>query len=234
MLSRMNARGDVVPVSGLLAGLVLSTANTASWSYPAFDETPAYHRLIADAPNTSNTMSAMRVADQLHTDVGPVALIFTRTEAPRGFHAREAVFELRRLTGLTWEDLAELMSVTRRSLHLWSHGQPINTPNEKRLRTLVSAMRTLDRGTARENRALLMSPQPEGGVFSDLLREGRIDEAHARAGRGNGRFMPAKEAGEIRRQASKLSVADIFSTRADQVHTDDGIALPRRRRPRQA
>ena len=233
VVSRMNARGDIVPVPGLLASLVLSTANTAAWSYTPFDEAPAF-RLIANALNTSNTTPVMRAAERLHTDAGPVALTFPRTEALRGFHGREAIFELRRLTGLTWGDLAELMSVSRRSLHLWSNGQPINTPNERRLRDLVSAMRALDRGTARENRAVLMSPRAEGGVFSDLLREGRFDEAYTRAGRGQGRPAPVGEARNARPQGDQLSVEDVFSTRSDRVHTNDGVALPRRRRLRQA
>ena len=37
------------------------------------------------------------------------------------------IFELRRLTGFTWDELALLLSVTRRSLHLWANGGPIMT-----------------------------------------------------------------------------------------------------------
>ena len=44
------------------------------------------------------------------------------------FRARDGIFELRRLTGFTWDELALLLSVTRRSLHLWANGGPINTP----------------------------------------------------------------------------------------------------------
>jgi hypothetical protein len=218
----------------MLAGLVLSTANTASWLYTTGAETPAYRPLITNAPNTSNTISIRRVVDLVHTDVGPVTLIFARAKALHGFYARDAIFELRRLTGLTWEDLAHLMSVTRRTLHLWSNGQPINTPNEKRLRDLLSALRTLDQGTARENRALLMSPLPGGGVVSDLLREGRFGEARMRARQGRGRPVPVGEARNARPQGDHLSVEDVFSTRADRVHTDDNVALPRRRKSRQA
>ena len=64
------------------------------------------------------------------------------------FRARDGIFELRRLTGFTWDELALLLSVTRRSLHLWANGGPINTPNEKRVRDLLVTMRKLDRGNA--------------------------------------------------------------------------------------
>jgi hypothetical protein len=231
MLSSMNTGAEVVPAPGLLAGIVLSTTNTASVTYPAFDDAPAYLRLIVDALNTSNTMRVARAVEMPHTDAGPAISDFTRAEPHRGFRARDAIFELRRLTGLTWDELAKLLRVNRRSLHLWANGQPINAPNETRLRDLVSAMRVLDRGTARENRALLISPRPEG-VFSDLLRDGRFDEAQVWAERGKRRLSPAGRPEAARPQVGRLSVADTFSTRADRVHTDDGVALLRQRRPR--
>jgi hypothetical protein len=122
-----------------------------------------------------------------------------------------------------------MMSVSRRSLHLWANGQRIYASNEKRLRDLISAMRSLDRGTARENRALLVSRRPEGGVFSDLLRDKRFDEALALAGSGQGRPKPDVGAPAVAR-SSQVSIADSFNTRSDRVHIDSGVAVPRRQR----
>jgi hypothetical protein len=223
---------EIVPPPGLVAGMWLYTVNTASRSYAAIDNTPAYHWLIVDdARSTSNTSGA-HVVDLPHTDAGPVMSDIVRVESARGFRARDAIFELRCLTGITWDELAKLMSVTRRSLHLWANGHPINVPNEKRLRDLLSAMQMIDRGSARENWALLMSPRPEGGVFSDLLRDGRLDEAHARAGRGNGRAAPAREVGNALPRIVRLSVEDSFNTRSDRVHIDNSVVVAGRRRRR--
>lgn len=227
MLARMNRLSDVGPQPGPFWGVTYTgiTERRAHWG---FGPPAAQCRLIIDALSTSITLDS-RVADHFHTDAGPLLLPSVRPEALRGFHGHEAIFELRRLTGLTWEELAEMMSVSRRSLHLWANGQRIYASNEKRLRDLISAMRSLDRGTARENRALLVSRRPEGGVFSDLLRDKRFDEALALAGSGQGRPKPDVGAPAVAR-SSQVSIADSFNTRSDRVHIDSGVAVPRRQR----
>ena len=149
-----------------------------------------------------------------------------------GFRARDGIFELRRLTGFTWDDLAGLLSVTRRSLHLWANGGPINTPNEKRVTDLLVTMRKLDRGTARENRSLLIAPQPGGGAFSDLLRSKKFEEALALAGQGPGRAGSMEMSAKKKRAAAKLSVADMLGSSADRIHLDNGGSLPPRGGPR--
>ncbi len=183
--------------------------------------------------NTTSTIQSAFLRYQIaQTDAGPA--MPQRRKAPEasalvpGFRARDAIFELRRLTGFTWDDLANLLSVTRRSLHLWANGGPINTPNEKRVRDFLVAMRKLDRGTARENRSLLIAPQPEGGVISDLLRSQRFDEALALVGRGRGRPV-STDTSANRRRATKLSVADMLGSSADRIHSDKGGSLPPRR-----
>ena len=44
---------------------------------------------------------------------------------------QKALGELRRLSGLTWEQLAKLFNVSRRSLHFWASGQPLSRFNEE-------------------------------------------------------------------------------------------------------
>lgn len=227
MLARMNTLSDVAPQLGLFWGVTSYTDITERRAPWGFRPPAAQCRLIIDALNTSITLDS-RIADHLHTDAGPLFLPSVRPETLRGFHGREAIFELRRLTGLTWEELAEMMSVSRRSLHLWANGQRIYASNEKRLRDLISAMRSLDRGTARENRALLVSRRPDGRVFSDLLRDKRFDEALALAGSGQGR--PKPDGGAALTRSSQVSIADSFNTRSDRVHMDSEVVVPRRQR----
>lgn len=240
MWSGTNSCGDGTPNPGLMAGalfLALSTANTAALARPVCGERYAYVRIFGDLPTTSNTIDITQPVSLLHTNAG---LMDSSHHSPPitalpGFHARDAIFELRRLTGLTWEELADVLGVTRRTLHLWANGQPINTINEKRVRDVLLVIRTLDRGAARQNRSLLISPQPEGGVFSDLLRGQRFNEALARAGRGPGRSIPpAPVDDKTQLEAAKLSVADMLGTSGERVHTDNSVALPRRRRPHHA
>ena len=136
------------------------------------------------------------------------------------------------MSSLTWEELATLLSVTRRSLHLWANGGPINTLNERHVRDLLVTMRELDRGTARENRALLLAPLRDGDItLGDLLRGRHFSDALALVGRGRGRSVPSVTQGAMWRP-EKLSVADMLGTNADRVKTDEGRALPPRRGPR--
>lgn len=99
----------------------------------------------------------------------------------------EAILELRRLSGLGWEQLADLLGVTRRTMHFWSSGRPINAANAERVQRTLAAVRFADRGTASDNRALLLSPQGDGTLLRDLLREQAYHCFMERAGRGPGR-----------------------------------------------
>jgi hypothetical protein len=182
--------------------------------------------------NTASVTIEIRRPRTVHTDAGPADSQYEQVArvgaTVQSFRARDAIFELRRLTGFTWQELADLLSVTRRSLHLWASGGRINGPNERHIRDLLGAMRTLDRGTATENRGLLLAPQPDGGIFGDLLRYGRFEEAVARAGCGRARLPPVEVRADPRGAASKLSVANMLGTLADRIRPDDGGSLPPR------
>jgi len=184
--------------------------------------------------DTSNTVRERCREPYEHTGVGLVvfkqAVVATIAGAPASFRARDAIFELKRLSGLTWEELATMLSVTRRSLHLWANGGSINTLNERHVRDLLMAMRELDRGIARENRAVLLTPLRDGdGTVGDLLQGWRFADALKLVGRGRGRALPPPVAHEALWKPEKLSVADRLGTSADRIHTGGGRALPRRR-----
>jgi hypothetical protein len=186
--------------------------------------------------DTSNTVRERCREPYEHTGVGLVVfkrpVVAAIADALHGFRARDAIFELKRLSGLTWEELAAFLSVTRRSLHLWANGGSINTLNERHVRDLLMAMRELDRGTAQENRALLLAPLQGGDVtVGDLLRSRQFGDAVTLVGRGRGRPTPSVPR-ETLWKPEKLSVADMLGTSADRIHTDEGRALPPRRGPR--
>ena len=77
--------------------------------------------------------------------------------------------ELRRLTGFTWDQLAHLFGLSRRSLHFWASGKPMASSNEEHLHRLLATVRRLDRGSAQENRTLLLTASRSGEVPLDLL-----------------------------------------------------------------
>jgi DNA-binding transcriptional regulator YiaG len=80
-----------------------------------------------------------------------------------------AIMELHRLTGLTWDQLARLFDVSRRSLHFWASGKALNSANEEHLQQILAVIRNIDRGNARENRSVLLSELRDGTVPFDML-----------------------------------------------------------------
>jgi hypothetical protein len=238
----------VAPPPGLLATSWLSemsemptniTAEVMRWyRVPGNVVVILSHRsaVAGEQEDTTNTARELCREPYEHTGVGwavfKAHVTTSIASAPRGFRARDAIFELKRLTGLTWEELATLLSVTRRSLHLWANGRAINTVNERHVRDLLMTMRDLDRGTARENRALLLAPLRDGDMtVGDLLRDREFNNAVLLVGRGRGRAAPRPVSHEALWKPEKMSVADRLGTSADRIHTGGGRALPRRRGP---
>jgi transcriptional regulator with XRE-family HTH domain len=134
----------------------------------------------------------------------------------RGASVGAEIFEIRRLSGLTWDELANVFGVSRRSLHHWANGKPISAANEDHVRRVLAALQRIDRGEAHKNRALLMTPCPDGGLAIDLLQRGDFDELQDLIDSGPGRSLPggqlSAEAAAARRP---LSPADLVDARHD-------------------
>jgi len=109
--------------------------------------------------------------------------------APEPLDSGTAVLELRRLTGLTWDQLARLLGVARRSLHFWASGKPLNARNEEQVYRTLDTVRSIDRGSAAENRALLLR-ECGGRVPFDLLAGQQYGEVVELVGTGPGRARP--------------------------------------------
>jgi transcriptional regulator with XRE-family HTH domain len=106
--------------------------------------------------------------------------------------ARENLYEVRRLTGFTWDQLAELLGVDRRTLRNWSQGGPVRPANQTRLAELLSVLRYIDRGSAEGNRLALGEPDPRGVTPLALVAQQRFQEAQTILGKGEGRPAIAK------------------------------------------
>ncbi|MCY7332085.1 MAG: XRE family transcriptional regulator [Pseudanabaena sp. CAN_BIN31] len=98
---------------------------------------------------------------------------------------QKALGELRRLSGLTWEQLAKLFNVSRRSLHFWASGQPLSRFNEEQLNRLLGTIQYINRGSASLNRSLLLKPDDNGNPLFDLLVAGKHKEFKQLVGAGN-------------------------------------------------
>lgn len=134
------------------------------------------------------------------------------------------LMELRRLTGLTWDQVANLFSVSRRSVFLWASGKPMSADNELLLARLLAFIQNADRGSARANRQLLLGSAPDGHVVLDLLAEGRIDEAREAVSTAlaPSRLVPKPLSAAERRHREPPRPHELLGALQDTVHTGSG------------
>ena len=134
------------------------------------------------------------------------------------------ISELRRISGLTWDQLGTLFDVSRRAVHFWASGKPLNITNERRLRRVLAVVRAADRGHARANKTALLESRNGTSPF-DLLVAQRFHEARNALGPGKGRARPlprlSREARDARRP---LPPADLVDATSERIHHDTGRA----------
>jgi transcriptional regulator with XRE-family HTH domain len=82
----------------------------------------------------------------------------------------DAIKALRADSGLTWEQLAKLLGVSRRSVHIWANGGRMTASHIERLSRLRQAVAALPGDTAEERRASLLAPSAAGVSRFDALR----------------------------------------------------------------
>lgn len=153
-----------------------------------------------------------------------------RAETPNEVETtRQAIFELRRVSGLTWEQLGELFDVSRRSVHFWASGKPLNAGNERRLMQVLDVVRAADRGDARSTRAALFEVK-EGTTAFELLTLERFEEALATLGIGTAHLRPALAELSAAAKAARrpMPPEHLVDAQQDRVHRDRRRARPAR------
>ena len=138
-----------------------------------------------------------------------------------------AVHELRRLSGLTWEQMAHVLLVSRRSVHLWASGGRLKSHNESHLLQTLSVMRDCDRGSAGSNRMLLMAPH-EGTTPLELLAAQRYDKARAALGETKlgGRPTLAALDAQARAEREPQHPAELLGALTSRVPVETGRIRP--------
>lgn len=141
--------------------------------------------------------------------------------------AVSALGELRRLSGFTWEQLARLLHVSRRTLHFWASGKPMASSNEEHLQRVVAVVRRVDRGSASENRSLLLGPREDGNVPLELLAAGDYERVVTLLGPGEGRGAApvAQLSVEARAARAPRPPAELVSALHDRIHPTSGRLL---------
>lgn len=91
----------------------------------------------------------------------------------------DLIAELRRVSGLSWQHLARLFGVDRRSIHFWASGRTMSDGNAEHLARVVALLRQLDRGDPARTREWLLAPSAGGELPLDLLTQKRYAEVAA-------------------------------------------------------
>jgi hypothetical protein len=113
----------------------------------------------------------------LGTAADPVCRVILPSDCPRRTTAQD-VLEIRFLSGLTWEELAELFDTSRRSVHNWANGERMKSENILLLQEMLRHIRRVRRESSAETRLALLTPTAVGRPL-DLLKASRWGDAIA-------------------------------------------------------
>ena len=200
-------------LSVIVVGGALAMSSTSSVGETTVWEAPFVH----EADGTSGGL-----------ELTPTEVRSTVAPAPTQATGR-AIAELRRRSGLTWEQLSQLFGVSRRSLHFWASGKPLNASNEEFLLKTLAVVRLADQGGAARTRSALLEPVDGVSPF-DLLVAQRFDESKTLLGQG------ASVARSPRRELSALANSrrrpqrpeELTDARQDRIHLDLDEGRPAR------
>lgn len=184
---------------------------------------------ILTAPRSTTT--SKEILDQNLTAASEMTtsgIAIASTSSPEV--TQKALSELRRLSGLTWEQLAKLFNVSRRSLHFWASGQPLSRFNEEHLNRLLGTIRYIDRGSASLNRSLLLRPDDNGNPLFDLLVAGKYEEFKRIVGSNNAPRRPLLGALSEDAHTSYMpqNPADLVDALQEPIHREVGRSRPAR------
>lgn len=147
----------------------------------------------------------------------------------------EAVCEIRRFTGLTWEQIGALFGRDPRTAQFWASGRPLRPANQERLWRVFAILLRADCGSPAATLALLLDTTP-GTSLKDLMTQQRWGEAEGRvAGRTPAPRPEAPPAlsSEQRRARQPIPLVDrIDANQAPLQIADSGPARPRQPRRR--
>ncbi len=164
--------------------------------------------------------------EQLHRALAPADQTTAGGDTVPAEPAGSAIAELRRVSGLTWNQLARLFGVSRRSVHFWASGKPMAPSNEEHLHRVLAVLRKTDRGSSSANRTALLGVRKDGIILFDLLVARDYGGVLALLGRGEARRVsPPKLSDEARAARAPRPPEELVGARQDRVHPTSGRLL---------
>jgi len=143
-----------------------------------------------------------------------------------GERSGTAIAKLHRISGFTWEQLARLFKVSRRSLHFWASGKAMTPANEEHLQRLLAVVRKIDRGSGSANRAVLLVARDDGTIPFDLLTERQYERVVwlLHTGETFARPVPPQLSAEAKAARAPRRPEELVDALQDRVHRETGIA----------
>jgi DNA-binding transcriptional regulator YiaG len=173
----------------------------------------------------TSTESAFSV-DLVSRSPSPAHQTTSGRSLPLEERSGSAIAELRRLSGFTWDQLARLFNVSRRSLHFWASGKAMTPANEEHLQRLLAVVRKVDRGSGSANRAVLLVARDDGTIPFDLLAGGQYERVASLLHHIQGlpRLTPPRLSDEAKAARAPRSPEELASALQDRVHRETGAA----------
>jgi DNA-binding transcriptional regulator YiaG len=137
---------------------------------------------------------------------------------------QQTVNELRKISGLTWEQLAQLFDVSRRSIHFWASGQQLSAKNEAKLNQILDTVQYISRGSASINRSLLMEIASNGKSHLELLKTGEYHQVKDSIGAGNIPRTPKTTQPTTEKSSTLPNPGDLVDALQDSIHREIGRA----------
>ena len=107
--------------------------------------------------------------DSIRPDESTTANITGQIDCLPAKTTAETVLEIRRLSGLTWDELSEIFDVSRRSVHYWANGKKMSAKKERTVHQTLVAINHLDEGVQAKTRARLLDTGISGQSPFNLL-----------------------------------------------------------------
>jgi DNA-binding transcriptional regulator YiaG len=175
--------------------------------------------------------------DRVQSTREPIAHTTAGSTVSNPEAAGAAIGELRRISGLTWDQLARMFGVARRSLHFWASGKRMTPSNEEHLQRLLMVIRKIDRGSANDNRSAILTSNLDGTMPFDLLARGEYDQALNLLGSGIARRVPTSAvSGDAISARSPRPPHELLEALQDRIHQTSGrlisakpLRIPRRK-----
>ena len=99
--------------------------------------------------------------------------------------APEKLAVIRRITGWSWDRVAQAIGVSRQAVHGWTLGRDVTQANAERIAKLHATLMFIDRGDAHSTRVSLETAAGDGKIAAEHLDEGRYDLVREVLGAGN-------------------------------------------------